>query len=113
MFWCDKCKIWEHEKCLADAIRKEYLKSKLASSPASKKPRKSLGKSINISIATNQATGEVVATIDDKDRKVKSESVDGDESKVKVEEDGQFKQTANGEKVTMTAKCLKCGTLLQ
>jgi hypothetical protein len=113
MFWCDKCKIWEHEKCLADAIRKEYLKSRLASTLASKKPRKSLGKSIIISIATNQATGEVVATIDDKDRKNKSESVDGAESTIKVEEDGQFKQTANGEKISMTAKCLKCGTLLQ
>lgn len=111
MFWCEKCKIWEHEKCLADAIRKEYLKSKSAPTTPSKKPRKSLGKSINISIATNQTTGEVVATIDDKDRKAKAESVDGADSHDK-NEDG-FKPTANGEKLTMTAKCLKCGTLLQ
>jgi hypothetical protein len=113
MFWCDKCKIWEHEKCLADAIRKEFIKTKLAAGSATKKPRKSLGKNINITIAASSGTEEVTATIEDKDQKHKSESVDGSESNLKSESDDKKDPMENGDKVRIAVKCLKCGNQLK
>jgi len=110
MFWCDKCKIWEHEKCLADAIRKDYLKSN-PSSGNQKKPRKSLGKNIDITIATDDTTGEVTAYINDKDRKVKKESRGGTDERVK--EEGSVKVDLSGDKSSIAVKCLKCGTQLK
>lgn len=108
MFWCDKCKIWEHEKCLVDAIKKEYVKS--MGSVGGKKGRKSFGKTIDITIATDESTGEVTAYIDDKDRKVKTEGEDGTRSganeKVKTEDE-------EGLKTSIPVKCLKCGAQLK
>ena len=110
MFWCDKCKIWEHEKCLADAIRRDYLKSNPLPNTG-KKVRKSLGKHIDISIATNEATGEVTAYIDDKDRKVKQELEDGSDTNVKTEDEAKSDQ--DGFKTSIPVKCLKCGAQLK
>jgi hypothetical protein len=107
MFWCDKCKIWEHEKCLADAIRKDYLKSNPLPS-TSKKARKSLGKHIDITIATDEATGEVTAYIDDKEPNVKQELED---NSVKTEDKAQSDQ--GGLKTSIPVKCLKCGAQLK
>jgi hypothetical protein len=103
MFWCDKCKIWEHEKCLTDAIRKNYLKSKPSPS-VSKKPRKSLGKNISITIAANEVTGEVTAHIDDKDLKARTGSDDDSEQK------GPDQDSIE---TSVLVKCLKCGTQLK
>jgi hypothetical protein len=100
MFWCEKCKIWEHEKCLADAIRRNYLKSNPLPS-VSKKSRKSLGKNIFIAIATNEVSGEVTAHIDDKDRKTGTGSDDDSEQK------------EPGIKTSVLVKCLKCGAQLK
>jgi len=113
MFWCDKCKLWEHEKCLADAIKKEYIKSKLAAISATKKPRKSLGRNINITIAASSETEEVTATIEDKDRKHKSESVDGSAPNIKAEDNDEKDSTEHGDKVRVAVKCLNCGTQLK
>lgn len=113
MFWCDKCKIWEHEKCLADAIRKEYVKTKLTTSSTAKKPRKSLGKNIHITIAASSETEEVTATVDNKNQKHKSESVDDSESKLKSEFDDTKDSIENGDKVRIPVKCLKCGSQLK
>jgi hypothetical protein len=113
MFWCDKCKIWEHEKCLADAIRKEYVKSKLTAASTPKKPRKSLGKNIHITIAASSETELVTATVDDKDQKLKSESVDGSEPNVKSEFDDTKDSMENGDKFRIPVKCLKCGSQLK
>ena len=107
MFWCDKCKIWEHEKCLVDAIKKDYMKSNQGST-GSKKGRRSFGKSIDIKIATNESTGEVTAYLDDKDRKVK------DENQRETEPTVNDKQKADqtGLKTSISVKCLKCGSQL-
>jgi len=113
MFLCDRCKIWEHEKCLADAIRKDYLKTKSSSGSTGKKPRKSLGKHIDISISTNETTGEVTAYIDDKDGKVKQESQDGMDQKVKAEDKVQDEPEQDSPKTTISVKCLKCGAQLK
>ena len=110
MFWCDKCKVWEHEKCLADAIRKDYLKSSPLPTTG-KKVRKSLGKHVDIAIATNEATGEVTAYIDEKDRKVKQELEDGSDTKVKTGDKAQSGQ--DGFKISIPVKCLKCGAQLK
>jgi hypothetical protein len=101
MFWCDKCKIWEHEKCIADAIRKAYIK---ANPPASggKKSRKSLTKTTQINIAAKPGTGEVTATIHDADGKAKPESAS--DSKASGVEDGSSTE--------MPVNCLKCGSRL-
>ena len=107
MFWCDKCKIWEHEKCLTDAIRRDYLKSSPLPS-AGKKVRKSLGKHVDINIATNEATGEVTAYIVDKDRKIKQELQDGS-----VKADEETKSDQDGFKTSIPVKCLKCGAQLK
>ena len=53
MFWCDNCEIWEHEKCLADAI---YAQSTPRADPH-KKSQKS-----DIQIFVDQ--GEVMAARD-------------------------------------------------
>lgn len=111
MFWCDRCKIWEHEKCLADAIRKDYLKLKPAAGTG-KKPLKSLGKRIDITIAANEATGEVTAYIGEKGRKVKEESQDGIDQKVKTV-DNMKNEDQDGVKTTIPVKCLKCGAQLK
>jgi len=108
MFWCDKCKIWEHEKCLIDAIKKEYIKSHSGSIGA-KKGRKSFGRAIGITISADESTGEVTAYIDDKERKVKTGAEEGaqssaNETKVKTED---------GLKTSVPVKCLKCGTQLK
>lgn len=113
MFWCDKCKIWEHEKCLADAIRKEYIKTKLAAITSTKKPRKSLGKTVNITIAASSDTEEVTATIEERDPKHKSDSVDGSELNIKSETDDKGDPIENGDKVRIAVKCLKCGNQLK
>jgi hypothetical protein len=113
MFWCEKCKIWEHEKCLADAIRKEYVKTKLSASSTAKKLRKSLGKNINITIAASSETEEVTATIEDKDQRHKSESVDGSGFNLKSEFDDTKDSLENGDKVRIPVKCLKCGSQLK
>lgn len=103
MFWCDKCKIWEHEKCLADVIRRNYLKSK-PSTIVNKKSRKSLGKNIVVTIAANEVTGEVTAHINDNDRKARTGSDDGSEQKVPDQE---------GIKTSVLVTCLKCGAQLK
>ena len=110
MFWCDNCKVWEHEKCLADAIRKDYLKSNPLPSTG-KKARKSLGKHIDITIATNEATGEVTACINDKERQVNQEYEDGSDTKVETED--KTKSDQDGVKTSIPVKCLKCGTQLK
>ena len=99
MFWCDKCKLWEHEKCLAAAIRKNLSKSSAAMNPA--KFRRS---SANITIATDPATGEVTAIIKGKSQAVKSEPTDRSDAGIKSE---------NEEHVTIPVKCLKCGMHLK
>ena len=107
MFWCDKCKIWEHEKCLADAIRREYLKSKPTSTPTGKKIRKSLGKNINIVIAASEGTGEVTAYIDDADRKANPDPENSVDQKLETG------ANENGVKNIIPVKCLKCGSQLK
>ena len=104
MFWCDKCKIWEHEKCLADAIKKDYIKSR----PSGQKNRKSLGKRMDITIATNEANGEVTAYVEDKDRKIEQENKHTGGSNVVNTTSHQVHF-----KTTVPVKCLKCGTQLK
>ena len=111
MFWCDRCKIWEHEKCLTDSIRKEYLKTKLTPASKTKRSRKSLGKNINVTFAASSDTEEVTATIDDKDQKHRS--VDGSEVNIKQEDDDKKDPVENGDKVRIAVKCLKCGSQLK
>jgi hypothetical protein len=108
MFWCDKCKIWEHEKCLTDAIRKAYIK---AHPPLTggKRARKSFGKNIKITIATKPETGEVTATIDDGDHKIKSEPGES-ASNVKPESHGQGTRAATKD---LPVNCLKCESRLK
>ena len=105
MYWCDKCKIWEHEKCLIDAIRKEYVKSNPQSATTAKKSRKSLGKNVYINIATNEETGEVTAYIDDQEQKANRESEGTGDQKLEPD--------TNGVKTTIAVKCLQCGTQLK
>ena len=113
MFWCERCKVWEHEKCLADAIRKDYLKSKSSGGSTVKKPRKSLGKHIDISISANETTGEVTAYIDDKDREVNQESQDGTDQEVRIEDRVKDEPEQDNQKTTVSVKCLKCGAQLK
>jgi hypothetical protein len=108
MFWCDKCKIWEHEKCLADDIRKSYIRSNPP--PAGKKPRRSLTKTIKINIAAKPGTTEVTATIHDLERSAKPRSTVGvDGSSMKQERD---QSTDDGGTTELPVNCLKCGTKL-
>jgi hypothetical protein len=112
MFWCDKCRIWEHEKCLTDSIRKDYIKSKLGS--ASKKGRKSSGKSIYITISADDTTGEVTAYIDDKERKVKPETAAENETAANVSDERvNVEPDEDGVKTSIPVKCLKCGAQLK
>ena len=112
MYWCDKCKIWELEKCLIDAIKKDYVKSNL-SSVGGKRGRKSFGKNIDITIATNESTGEVTAYIDDKDQKVKPEDEDGTELSINDEQKVKVETGEPGLKTSIPVKCLKCGAQLK
>lgn len=78
-----------------------------------KKPRKSLGKHIDISISANETTGEVTAYIDDKDRKVNQESQDGTDQKVRIEDRVKDEPEQDNQKTTVSVKCLKCGAQLK
>ena len=65
----------------------------------------------DITIATNEATGEVTAYINDKDRQVKQELEDGSDTKVKAED--KTKSDQDGFKTSIPVKCLKCGAQLK
>ena len=111
MFWCDKCKIWEHEKCLADAIRRDYIKSNWASA-AGKMTHKSFGKTYSIDIRASDATGEVTAYIRSKRRNVKTEFDKGN-GQVKTDETSDIDTDESGIKASILVKCLKCGAQLK
>jgi hypothetical protein len=107
MFWCDKCKIWEHESCISKAIKKEYIESNLPSTATGPNSRKSFGKGLSIRIVTNESTGEVTASIDRQSPKLKQETDAPSEPKIKSEPD------QNGNKTSVLVKCLKCGSALK
>lgn len=108
MYWCDKCQIWEHEKCLADAIRKQYLKEN-PSVTGGKKSRKPKGKNIDIKISAKDESGRVTAYIG---KKQTNQRVSG----VSKEEDVKVKTESSEEQDTVSAvvpvRCLKCGNVL-
>lgn len=106
MFWCDKCKIWEHEKCLVTAIKKEYINSSQPTS-ADGKPRHSSGRKLNVTISTDEVTGAVTAYIKDNDRKGQGETAADGDTKAKTETGG-----SDG-KMAIAVKCLKCGSSLR
>ena len=108
MFWCDKCELWEHEKCLAKAVQTDYLKSNV-SSGFSKIPHKSLNKSINI--ITNDTTEEITAYIKHKGHTAKQASEEDVEKSLKLENDIMVEPRDNESSVIV--KCLKCGAQLK
>jgi len=108
MYWCDKCQIWEHEKCLINAIRKQYLKE---NPPATggKRPRQAKGKNIDITITAKDESGGIAAHIGKKQRRPRV-SGGQDEEDVKVQtEASQEQDTVNS---VVPVRCLKCGNVL-
>jgi hypothetical protein len=106
MYWCDKCKIWEHEKCLADAIRKQYLKE-YPSATGTNKARKPSAKNIVISISAKDQSGGVTADI--------SKKRGGTQVSIKEEGDANVKTESQQQDVgsiVVPVKCLKCGNAL-
>src|SRR5438046_4645920 len=101
MFWCDKCKIWEHKTCLINAIRKEYIQMK--SSKVGTNYWKSWHNNIRVELFTIKETGNVVANIHDDGLKINGE---------KTEHDLGFEGNVHGLVTTIAVKCLKCETSL-
>jgi len=111
MYWCDKCQIWEHEKCLVNAIRKQYLKENPPAT-SGKRPRQSKGKNIEITISARDESGGVAAHIGKNRRRprVSGGPVTQEEDTVRVEtESSQEQDTVND---VMPVRCLKCGNVL-
>lgn len=100
MFWCDKCKIWEHEKCLFNAIKKEYLELKPTLTPTVENVRTLLRK-INITIKVREDNGEVTAYVKNSDQKARQEISATDQQE-------QTNWNENEVKTVMPVKCLIC-----
>jgi hypothetical protein len=92
MFWCDRCKIWEHEACIVDDIRKQYIESPKVAAAA-----KNYSESIKI---INKENGEVMAIVHDGGLGRLTDDV----------ELGPVDE--NAAKVEMAVNCLKCRTQL-
>jgi hypothetical protein len=111
MYWCDKCQIWEHEKCLTNAIRKQFLKENRPTTNA-KRPRKTKGNNIEITISAKDESGGVTAYIGKKQR---TQRVPGDQD-VPGEEDVDVKsgslQEEDAVSTVVPVRCLKCGNVL-
>jgi hypothetical protein len=90
MFWCDNCKMWQHEQCLVDSIKLDDIKSP-------KKTKRAVGKDVRI--ATNDATGEVTAYIR-KDPRGRQKSED-------------MSDIDSENSIAILVKCLKCGAQLK
>jgi len=101
MFWCEKCRIWEHEKCLAKAIRKEYLENH----PPETGKERVLNRNPKITFSTNTKTGEVLATIGAAKTKVSPEK-----RSARGKKDMDDDITVGDNVVPVT--CLKCKTQL-
>lgn len=65
MYWCNDCQIWQHEQCLVNFIRKEFLNLN-PSIITWQKSHKALGMNIEISIFVNKESGGVNAHISKK-----------------------------------------------
>jgi hypothetical protein len=101
MYWCDKCEIWEHEKCLADAIRKQYLKEYLSTTGMNKAGKPS-AKNIAITLSAKESGG-VTADIS---RKRGGPRVSIKEKRdVKVQTESQQQEAGS---TVVPVKCLKC-----
>jgi len=107
MFWCDKCKLWEHEKCLVNGIKKQLGKILSAATDSGLDGRLN-AKNVNITLAADSSTGEVTANIAEKHVAVKAEPVKSEVVDTKVEDN--LRSDAN---INVPVKCLKCGAPLK
>ena len=107
MFWCEKCRIWQHEKCLAKAVKKDLGRIPATSDDGpSRKARKQNPKNLDISITANPATGEVNATVTERKSDVRFHQIHSCDI-VTAEQPDQAGPTVT------PVKCLKCGTQLK
>jgi hypothetical protein len=106
MFWCEKCKIWEHEKCLVNGIKKELAKILTATTGGGVRENLT-SKSACITLAADALTGEVMASITEKRGGLKSEPINGKTKNIKSAD--MAKKAA----IVVSVKCLKCGSQLK